>query len=658
VGVFAGADLSQYLALHMLPGLDGPVDPRWAAAVIANDKDYLPAQIAFRLGLRGPAVGVGAACATGLAALHLAAQSLLAGECDAALVGAASLRLPLRSGYLAAPDGPFSRDGRTRSYDAAGTGAVYGSGGVVAVLRRAADAAARGERVLARVRGTAVYNPGAARAGFAAPTAAGHARVVAEALAVAGLSPSDVQYVEGNGTATPIGDAAEIAGLAEVFGGGETLLGSVRSAVGHLQAAAGLAGLLAAAWGLRAGVVPATLHHERPHPALTGTRLVVSARPRSWPAAPRRRAVVSAFGVGGFHAAVALEEADPARERPAVAPRAWRRVRCWRDAPTAAAPARAAAPATLSELAATLAAHLAPGAPPPPPDAALSSLGLDSRGVLEFFAAVEGRYPEAGERLLAASWRDLSLRALAALVGPEEGAAGPPTVVLLPPLGCGASVWGPLLPFLSGHRVVALDAPELGAGDDPVSDWGQRLPATLRAAGVSGAVHLVGWSFGATLALAAAQAHPARVASVTAVCPAAWPGGAPPLRDLAALMARVREAVARETAGEPALRSLFAANTARAWDQCRALTRFDAAAAARRVDRPLLVVAGDVDGVVTPRDAGALAACARGADFERVPCAGHLLPVTHPAGLAARLGRFLALSEARGGGSAPPAPRR
>ncbi|HEX5741486.1 MAG TPA: type I polyketide synthase, partial [Pilimelia sp.] len=278
--------------------------------------DYLPLHVAYRLGLTGPTVAVGATCSTSLVAVHLAVQALIAGECDTALAGGVSLRVPQGRGYLAVPDGPFSTDGHTRPYAAGATGTVFTQGAGVVVLRRLADAVADGDHVHAVLLGSAVGNDGPARAGFTAPAAAGQARVVAEALAVADTSPREISYVEGHGTGTVLGDPIEVQALRDVFGPAGTPwcgLGSVKGNIGHADSAAGVAGLIKAVLALREGLLPASLHAEDPNPALDlpGSAFHLVTEARSW-TGPDRRAGVSSFGIGGVGCHVVLAAAPAA----------------------------------------------------------------------------------------------------------------------------------------------------------------------------------------------------------------------------------------------------------------------------------------------------------------------------------------------------------
>ncbi|MFI2373513.1 SDR family NAD(P)-dependent oxidoreductase [Streptomyces sp. NPDC018964] len=325
VGVFAGAAHSDYLARNLADryaaSATDPVGSLQAA--LAGVADYLPLHVAHRLALTGPAVAVGTACSTSLVAVHLAAQSLLAGECDTALAGGASLIVPQGRGYLHVPDGIFSADGRVRTFSAEGTGIVHTQGVGVAVLRRLRDALADGDPVLAVLHGSAVNNDGGDRTGFTAPSPRGQARAVSEALAVAGLTPGDITYVEAHGTATRLGDVVEVAALRRVFGDtgpAWCALGSVKSNIGHANSAAGIAGFAKTVLALHHGVLPPTLDALPLNPdlRLDDSPFTVVHEPTDW--SGRRYAGVSSFGIGGTNCHVVLGSA-PVRPEPPADPR-------------------------------------------------------------------------------------------------------------------------------------------------------------------------------------------------------------------------------------------------------------------------------------------------------------------------------------------------
>ncbi|HEX8695275.1 MAG TPA: beta-ketoacyl synthase N-terminal-like domain-containing protein, partial [Longimicrobium sp.] len=326
IGLYAGCGFSTYMARVM-------ADPEVAASVPhrlviqGNDKDFLTTRTSYKLGLRGPSVAVQTACSTSLVAIHLACQSLLNRECDLALAGGASLSPYQAGGYLYQEGGIVSPDGHCRAFDAEAAGTVGGSGAGVVVLKRVADALRDGDTIHAVVRGSAINNDGAGKMGFTAPSVEGQAAVVAEALALAGLDPSDVSYIEAHGTGTPLGDPVEASALKEVFRGvpeGAVALGAVKTNIGHLDTAAGVAGFIKTVLALEHGEMPPTLHFRSPHPeaGLEGSPFFVNASLREWKrnGAPRR-AGVSSLGIGGTNAHVVLEEAPAAAPSvPADAP--------------------------------------------------------------------------------------------------------------------------------------------------------------------------------------------------------------------------------------------------------------------------------------------------------------------------------------------------
>jgi acyl transferase domain-containing protein len=324
IGAYAGTSISTYLLFNLIANPQLIETVGQYQACIANDKDGLTQQLAYKLDLRGPAITVQSACSTSLVAVQLACLSLLNYQCDLALAGGVALKVPQRGGYAFQAGGIGSPDGRCRPFDAGAQGTVPGSGCGVVVLKRLEDAA--GDNVIAVIRGSAVNNDGAAKVGYTAPAVEGQARVIALAQAAAGVSPDTIGFVEAHGTATPLGDPIEVAALTRVFRGqtarrGFCALGSVKSNLGHLDAAAGVAGLIKAALAVQTGRIPPTLHFESPNPkmALPESPFFVNTGLIDWPpGAGPRRAGVSSFGIGGTNAHVVLEEA-PARA-PGAAP--------------------------------------------------------------------------------------------------------------------------------------------------------------------------------------------------------------------------------------------------------------------------------------------------------------------------------------------------
>ncbi|MET0396200.1 MAG: amino acid adenylation domain-containing protein [Longimicrobiaceae bacterium] len=318
VGVFAGCGSNHYVR-HLEQNSEVVSAVGGMRLALANEKDHLAPGISYRLNLRGPSLTVQTACSTALVSVHLACQSLISHECDMALAGGASVLLP-RRGYVYTPDGISSPDGRCRAFDANAQGSVRGSGAGMVLLKRLEDALRDGDTIHAVIRGSAVNNDGAQKVGYTAPSAIGQARVIAEALVVAGVDAASVQYVEGHGSGTPLGDAIELQAVSQVVaradGGHRCAIGSVKTNVGHLDAAAGIAGLIKTVLALEHGEIPPSLHCVVPNPEIdaSGGRVFVNSALRPWERnGTPRRAGVSSFGIGGTNAHVVLEEAPPPR---------------------------------------------------------------------------------------------------------------------------------------------------------------------------------------------------------------------------------------------------------------------------------------------------------------------------------------------------------
>jgi phthiocerol/phenolphthiocerol synthesis type-I polyketide synthase E len=327
IGVYGGSSETGYLAMlharreRLPPATDFQL--RTATGI-----DYLTTRAAYRLGLRGPAITVQTACSTSLVAIHLAAQALLCGDCDVALAGGATVHVP------AIPADPgdgglIARDGHCRAFDADGDGTVASDGVGVVVLRRLADARADGDHVRAVLLGSAVNNDGAGKIGFTAPAVEGQWRVIRAAHQVAEVDAETIAYVEAHGTATRLGDPIEVAALTRAFraGGAERRgfcrIGSVKTNIGHADAAAGVAGFIKTVLALEHRLVPASLHFRRPNPELEleSSPFTVATEAWDWPAGGvPRRAGVSSFGIGGTNAHAVLEEAPPAAASDASRP--------------------------------------------------------------------------------------------------------------------------------------------------------------------------------------------------------------------------------------------------------------------------------------------------------------------------------------------------
>ncbi|MFG6200628.1 SDR family NAD(P)-dependent oxidoreductase [Nonomuraea sp. JJY05] len=315
-GVFAGAAMNTYLNNVLARDID-LLTADGTELMLTNDKDYLAPRLSYKLGLTGPSVTVQTACSSSLSAIHLAVQSLLAGECDLALAGGVSVLANPHPGYLHKEAMILSPDGRTRAFDADAGGTLFGDGVAFVALKRLTDAVRDGDTVFAVVKGSAVNNDGAAKVGFAAPSVDGQRAVIAEALAVAGFDAASVSYVEAHGTATALGDQVELAALSEVFGAvpreAPCLLGTVKANLGHLAAAAGVAGFIKAVLALHHGEIPPHPHFRHPGEGLAHDLFQVNTELVPWrPAGAPRRAGVSSFGMGGTNAHVVLEEAPAA----------------------------------------------------------------------------------------------------------------------------------------------------------------------------------------------------------------------------------------------------------------------------------------------------------------------------------------------------------
>ncbi|MCC5986616.1 MAG: SDR family NAD(P)-dependent oxidoreductase [Pararhodobacter sp.] len=318
VAVYAGCGMGSYFYVNLCSNRDLVRDVGlFLLRHTGNDKDFLATRVSHILDLRGPAVNVQTACSTSLVAVHYATQALLGGECDMALAGGVTIELPHGRGYLYKENEILSPDGECHAFDHRAQGTVFGSGAGCVVLKRLADAKRDGDHIWAVVKGTAINNDGAQKAGYLAPSVEGQAECVAEALEVAGVPAESVGYVECHGTGTYLGDPIEVAALSEAFrrkGAGSTgscRIGSVKTGIGHLDTAAGVASLIKAALALKHGEMPPSLGYEAPNPAIDfdNSPFVVNDRLTVWErGAHPRRAGVNSLGVGGTNAFAVLEE--------------------------------------------------------------------------------------------------------------------------------------------------------------------------------------------------------------------------------------------------------------------------------------------------------------------------------------------------------------
>jgi acyl transferase domain-containing protein len=315
IGVFAGESFNSYLVHNLVPRRE-LIDSIGAfQLLIGNDRDHLTTTTAYKLNLQGPCVSVQTACSTSLVAVHLACQSLLNSECDMALAGGVSIGVPQVQGALYQEGGVLSPDGHCRAFDARAAGTVKGNGVGVVLLKRKADALRDGDTIVAIIKGSAINNDGSMKVGYTAPSVAGQAGVIEEALAVAAVEPETISYVETHGTGTALGDPIEIAALAQAFGsngaGKHCAIGSVKTNIGHLDAAAGVSGLIKTALAVKHKQIPPSLHFTEPNPNIDFARtpFYVNTELTAWEAnGSPRRAGVSSFGIGGTNAHVVVEE--------------------------------------------------------------------------------------------------------------------------------------------------------------------------------------------------------------------------------------------------------------------------------------------------------------------------------------------------------------
>ena len=327
IGCFGGSSNNYYYLNNLQSRREETAIVGPLLTMMGNEKDYLTTRVAYKFDLRGPALNIQTACSTSLVAVCAAFQALSTYQCDMALAGGASVTLPQKRGYLHHEGAIVSPDGHCRAFDVDSQGTVFSNGVGVVALKRLRDALDDRDTIHAVIKGAALNNDGSSKVSFTAPSVDGQAEVIALAQALGGIDPQTVSYVECHGTGTELGDPIEIAGLTQAFraggaeGKGFCYIGSVKTNVGHTDAAAGATGLIKTVLALREKTLPPTLHFKAPNPklGLADSPFVVNTELRPWesPNGPRR-AGVSSLGVGGTNAHVVLEEA-PAPEAPANA---------------------------------------------------------------------------------------------------------------------------------------------------------------------------------------------------------------------------------------------------------------------------------------------------------------------------------------------------
>lgn len=318
IAVYAGCGMGSYFYFNICSNPDLVASTgMFLLRHTGNDKDFLSTRVSHVFDLKGPSVNIQTACSTSLVATHHACQSLLLGECDMALAGGVTIELPHARGYVFQEGEILSPDGHCHAFDHRAQGTVFGSGAGAVVLRRLDDALKDGDHIWAVIKGTAVNNDGAAKAGYLAPSVDGQAKAIAEAHAVAGVSAETIDYVECHGTGTFLGDPIEVAALTQAFretteDSGFCRIGSVKTNIGHTDTAAGVASLIKVALALKHQEIPPSLGYEQPNPAIDfeSSPFKVNHTLSPWVSHKGpRRAGVNSLGVGGTNAHAVLEEA-------------------------------------------------------------------------------------------------------------------------------------------------------------------------------------------------------------------------------------------------------------------------------------------------------------------------------------------------------------
>lgn len=321
IGVYAGC----YMNTYLLSSIES--NPAFMASIaksfhggslnteLGNDKDYLATRVSFKLNLRGPSITLQTACSTSLVAIAQACQSLMSYQCDMALAGASTLKFPQNRGYLYVDGGMVSPDGLCKTFDARANGTIFGNGVGVVLLKRLEDALADGDSIYAVVRGWGLNNDGASKVGYTAPSVDGQMEAIALAQAVADIDPATIGYIEAHGTGTPLGDPIEIDALTKAFrlqtdAKQFCAIGSLKTNIGHLDCAAGVAGVIKTALSMQHKMLPPTLNFESPNPNIDfeNSPFFVNTKLQSWESQTPRRAGVSSFGVGGTNAHIVMEE--------------------------------------------------------------------------------------------------------------------------------------------------------------------------------------------------------------------------------------------------------------------------------------------------------------------------------------------------------------
>lgn len=325
VGVFAGSGPDNYILKNLFQHEDALRNIGEFQTIINNGKDFLTTHASYKLNLIGPSLDIQTACSTSLVAVHYACNSLRNEESDIALAGGVFIHTPREEGYMYEPGGIFSPTGQCRPFDAQADGTLFGEGVGVVVLKRVEDAIRDNDTIWGVIKGSAVNNDGSVKAGYMAPGIDGQSRVVSRAQHLAGVVPSDITYIEAHGTGTNLGDPIEVKALNNVFRK-ETqnkqfcALGSIKANIGHLDAAAGVTGLIKTALALKNRQIPPSINFNEPNPELhiSDTPFYINPELKEWKTENNkaRLAGVSSFGIGGTNAHCIIQEAPEAKEEP------------------------------------------------------------------------------------------------------------------------------------------------------------------------------------------------------------------------------------------------------------------------------------------------------------------------------------------------------
>ncbi|WP_282117787.1 non-ribosomal peptide synthetase/type I polyketide synthase [Maribacter aquivivus] len=314
VGVYAGTGTNTYYKKNILPNSEVVEAIGQLQLDTANEKDYIASRTAYQLDLKGPAVSIHSACSTSLLAIAEAVEAIRNGQCEIAVAGGSSITAPMNSGHLYQEGSMLSTDGHCRPFDAQARGTVFSDGAGAIILKDLEEAKKDGDIIYGVVKGVGINNDGGHKGSFTAPSAEGQANAIAAAINDANISPDTISYIETHGTATPLGDPIEVEGLNLAFGEQEKRnfcgLGSVKSNMGHMTAAAGVAGIIKTVLAFNHKVIPPSLGFDKPNPEIDfeNSPFYVNNKLSDWNVKGQRRAGVSSFGVGGTNVHIVVEE--------------------------------------------------------------------------------------------------------------------------------------------------------------------------------------------------------------------------------------------------------------------------------------------------------------------------------------------------------------